>query len=393
MMSKEEAESLFPYCETSRQAEVLRIIASSNSMKEVAEQSGSCLRSIQRMVERIKTQAANKGYAPGHWTTGTATGFKMHKVTIQRDAAGDIMQSWERQTPEQSQAEQIINAVDEACQRFKHKALPKIKPPKKCNKDLLTLYTITDFHLGMYAWAEECGEDWDVTIAQTVLRNAIDDMVNASPPSEEAIMNQLGDFMHWDGLDAVTPMSRHVLDADTRFEKLVELSIELIQYAIQRILEKHKKVKLINCEGNHDMASSVWLRKTMKYLFANNPRVEIDDTSFPFYAHLHGEIMLGFHHGHKVKQGALAKLFSSEPRYRDMWGKAKYTFVHTGHYHHQKVIEDAGCIIEMHPTLASSDSYSTRGGYVSWRAAKAITYHKETGERSRAVVHPDYKKR
>jgi len=393
-MTKEEAEALFPYAETSSQANVLRCIADSEDMTDAALKYGSSVRNIQRVAHRVKKIAAEKGYAPGVWDKKVAPGFKIKKATVQYNPrTNEEERIWFKKDNEVDMAECIISAIDQACSNFKPKALKKIKPPKKCNSDLLTLYTITDFHLGMYAWAEECGDDWDVNIAQTVLKNAVDDMVAGSPASETAILNQLGDFMHWDGLDAVTPMSRHVLDADTRFEKLVELSIQLMQYAVARMLEKHKKVKMIMCEGNHDMASSVWLRKTMKYLFAGNHRVEVDDTSFPFYAHLHGEIMIGMHHGHKVKLNQLFKLFASDPRYREMWGKAKYTFVHAGHLHHEKTLEDGGCIAEMHPTLASKDSYASRGGYTSLRACKAITYHGSNGEQSRIVVHPDYKER
>jgi DNA repair exonuclease SbcCD nuclease subunit len=71
--------------------------------------------------------------------------------------------------------------------------------------------------------------------------------------------------------------------------------------AVELLLEKHKAVRVIVCEGNHDMASSLWIRKAIGRIFMKNERVTIDDTDFPFYAYLHGDIMIGFHHGHKVK--------------------------------------------------------------------------------------------
>ena len=117
-------------------------------------------------------------------------------------------------------------------------------------------------------------------------------------------------------------------------------------------------------------------------------RVEVIDNEFPYYAYLHGEVMLGFHHGHKVRLAQLHKLFASEPRFREMWGKAKTTYIHSGHYHSEKVIEDGGAISEQHPTLSSRDSYATRGGWVSQRGAKAITYSKTEGEIHRITVRP-----
>jgi len=104
--------------------------------------------------------------------------------------------------------------------------------------------------------------------------------------------------------------------------------------------------------------------------------------------------MLGFHHGHKVKNKSLPALFSSEPRFRKMWGLADYCYIHTGHYHHteQDMAEAGGAIVERHPTLSSRDAYAARGGYVSWRAAHAITYHKDYGEYRRVTVTPKMRK-
>ena len=100
--------------------------------------------------------------------------------------------------------------------------------------------------------------------------------------------------------------------------------------------------------------------------------------------------MLAFHHGHKVKNKALPELFAAEPRYRGMWGQARYTYIHTGHYHHQEqdTSEAGGAIVERHPTLAARDAYAARGGYVADRKAHAITYHKTEGEIMRVSVPP-----
>ena len=89
------------------------------------------------------------------------------------------------------------------------------------------------------------------------------------------------------------------------------------------------KVVVVQAEGNHDMSGSIWLRKHIKYVFKDDKRVEVIDNEFPYYAYLHGEILLGFHHGHKKKMAQLPKLFSSEPRFRKLWGQVNtslYTY-------------------------------------------------------------------
>ena len=97
------------------------------------------------------------------------------------------------------------------------------------------------------------------------------------------------------------------------------MSMEVMTEAIKIMLKRFKRVIVVQAEGNHDMAGSVWLRKHIKHMFSEDPRVEVMDIEFPYYAMLWGEIMLAFHHGHKMRMGQLQKLFSSEPRYRAIW--------------------------------------------------------------------------
>jgi len=153
------------------------------------------------------------------------------------------------------------------------------------------------------------------------------------------------------------------------------------------MLKKFGKVVVVSAEGNHDISGSIWLRKHIKHVFAND-RVEVIDNDYPFYAYLWGETMLGFHHGHKVRQAQLAKLFSSEPRTRKMWGYTTQSYLHCGHLHHERILEDAGAITEQHPTLAARDAYAARGGWQSLRGAKVITYHKTDGEIHRTTIRP-----
>ena len=213
-------------------------------------------------------------------------------------------------------------------------------------------------------------------------------MIKASPKSGTGVLCQLGDFLHFDGLAAVTPSSHHILDADSRYGKVVDLAMSVMSEAVKMMLKKFGKVIVVSAEGNHDISGSIWLRKYLKHMFADEPRLEVIDNEFPYYALTHGRTMLGFHHGHKVKMAQLHKLFASEPRFRRMWGESDYTYIHTGHYHHERLVEDGGAIAEQHPTLSARDAYAARGGWVSGRGAKIITYSKTDGEVARTTVRP-----
>ena len=376
------------FCETERQAEVFRLRQQGLTHKQIADRLNVDSRSVYRVMRRVKERAAKSGYSPEHdWNHPVPEGHKIKGVSTFYDDDGRPVRQWVKsQTDEKRQFEILLERLEEA-----HSGIPPFKPSKKPGKvegSLLSLLTITDFHLGMYAYEAETGEDWDIKIARDVFLNSIHDMVSASPKAGTGMLCQLGDFLHWDGILNVTPQSGHILDADTRYAKLVDLTMSVMVEAVNIMLAHFGRVVIVNAEGNHDISGSIWLRKHLAHLFSKDRRVEVIDNDYPYYAYLHGQTMLGFHHGHKMKLPQLHKLFASEPRFREMWGKSNYTYIHTGHYHHERVVEDGGAIAEQHPTLAARDAYAARGGWVSRRGAKMITYHDVDGEVSRITVRP-----
>lgn len=381
-------EALIPYCTSERQRQVVELRSHGMSARAVAEHLGINERNIMETCARVRRTAAKQGFSPEHDMTHVVPdGFKVKGVSTYYNDEGKPIGQWVKsQSDEARQIEIVLQAIEAATDNIKpFDPTPK---PKGTDKDLCSLLCITDFHLGMYAWEAESGEDWDIHIARDTFLSAINEMVMACPKSHTGILCQLGDFLHFDSLLQVTPSSGHILDADSRYAKLVELTLEVMTHACQIMLAHFGEVIVVQAEGNHDMAGSVWLRKAIKREFANDKRLTVIDNEFPYYAYLHGEIMLAFHHGHKVKMQQLHKLFASEPRFRSMWGEAKQTYIHTGHYHHERVVEDGGAIAEQHPTLSARDAYAARGGWVSMRGAKVITYHKTDGEIHRTTVRP-----
>lgn len=380
---------LFQFCSTEKQSQCVTLCyVEGKSQQQAGKELGLSRSNVRDHLRAVKDKAAKRGYSPDNdWNHPVPDGHKIKGVSTFYDADGVPVRQWVKsQTDNERQFEILVERIERAQQ-----GLPKFKPapaPKNCDDDLLSLITITDFHLGMYAYEAETGDDWDVSIAKQVFLNSINDMIKASPKSGTGMLCQLGDFLHWDGILSVTPQSGHILDADTRYGKLVELAMSVMSEAVMMMLRRFDEVIVISAEGNHDISGSIWLRKHIKHLFADEERLQVIDNDFPYYAHLHGKTMLGFHHGHKMRLQNLHKLFASEPRFREMWGKANYTYIHTGHYHHEKVIEDGGAITEQHPTLAGRDAYAARGGWVSRRGAKAITYDKIDGEISRITVRP-----
>lgn len=324
---------------------------------------------------RLRSAAA-RGIAPGHFVSGTAPGFSMGKVTVQRGPSGEVERTWERQSPDQ---ERLLEALQDAVAAMVGELLPcaPVALPDASQANLLTLYTFTDYHVGMLAWHKEGGADWDLAIAESTGIKAMSALTAGAPASQRAVVNIQGDFLHFDGLSAITPQHGHVLDADGRFGKVVDVAIRLIRQLVAQALAKHPEVTLLICEGNHDLASSLWLRKLFAALYENEPRITVHESELPYYAIEWGNTLLGFHHGHLKKNEQLPALFAAQ--FREAWGRCPKVYIHTGHRHHKEERDHTGARVTQHPTLASRDAYAARGGWWSEREITAITYHKRNG--------------
>lgn len=329
---------------------------------------------------------AREGHAPGHFDSGVAPGYLMAKVTVQRGAEGQVERTWERQSPDQIRFLEAAKAAADAMAEDLPRAEP-VSTPVITQPDLCNLYSYFDYHVGMLAWNREGGDDWDLNISEATLHQSFAAAVGQAPAAEKAIVCIGGDWVHIDGLLPLTPASKHVLDADGRFSKIVQVAIRGIRHLVRSALEKHAVVELIVMEGNHDESGAVWLRHMLGALYEDEPRLTVNDSELPFYVSQWGAVMIGFHHGHKVKNEQLPLLFAAQ--FPQMWGATTKRAIHCGHRHHVDEKEYNGVTVIQHPTLAARDAYAARGGWIAERAVQAITYSKRFGQVGRVFVTPE----
>lgn len=304
--------------------------------------------------------------------------------TLYKD--GEQKLQWVKTTLDTNKVDEAIRAAIDALTNDIPRANPAPRP-NHFSEHLCNLYTITDFHIGMKAWGAETGADWDLEIAERTLMGAFDYLVAATPPAKTGIVLNLGDYAHFDSLKAVTPTNEHLLDADSRYSKVVKVAIRTLRYTIDKALTKHDDVIVIMSEGNHDPASAVWLRHLFSLLYENEPRVTVLDSEMVYTMHQHGKTMLAFHHGHITKKEQLPLLFAAQ--YPQAWGNTTKRYCHTGHMHHKDEKEHSGMIVKQHTTLAARDAYAARGGWIAERNIEAITYHSEFGQVATITVTPE----
>lgn len=262
-----------------------------------------------------------------------------------------------------------------------------IAGPIAANAKLLTLYSFFDYHVGMLAWHREGGANWNLDIAYQTGVQAMQGLVHSSPDAEVGVVNIGGDFLHFDGLLPVTPTSGHIVDADNRFGKVVEVAIKLIRALVSLALTKHKRVILLIMEGNHDLSASLWLRKMFGALYEDEPRIDVYQRELPYYALEWGVNLLGFHHGHLKKNDDLPGLFAA--MFREMWGRCPKVHIHTGHRHHKEEKDHNGARVTQWPTLAAMDAHSARHGYFTDRELTSLTYHMDVGQVGSNTISPE----
>jgi hypothetical protein len=369
---------------TERQCAIIDAVEKHGSQRAAAEALGLAHGTVSNSIAAVQNKAARMGYSPSHDMTHIVPdGFRIKGTSTLYDEAGKPRLQWVKSQVDHDRQEAIMRAACEAMAQ----SLPRVRPraaPEHGNADLLNCYVITDFHLGMLSHKEETGADWDIKIAENLIIRWFEQAIAQSPNAETAVFAQLSDLLHSDSIEALTPASKHVLDVDTRFHKIVRTAIRILRTVIDMLLAKHKRLHIVMADANHDPVSQIWMREWFSAIYENEPRITVDRSPSPYNAYEFGKVALFFHHGHKRKVTNVAEVFAAQ--FREMFGRTQYAYAHTGHLHSIDVKENNLMVVEQHRTLAAPDAYAARGGWLSGRDAQVISYHREYGEVSRVRI-------
>lgn len=376
-------QTLLQYAQTDRQREIIEAIIEHGSQRKACKALGVHKGTITSALDKVKRHAAQKGHSPEHDMVHTVPdGYKVKGVsTLYSD--GVVKAQWVKSDIDRERQLEIMReAIEALCADIKPVASSQFA--NHVQGDLMTVYPIGDAHIGMRAWHEECGEDWDMEIAERVFNGVFGRLIAAAPASSEAVIINLGDWLHADNLDGVTERSGHSLDMDGRYPKMISVAMRILRHIIHAALRKHQTVRVINAIGNHDDTGAMWLSVALRNIYENEPRVIIDKSPTPFHYVRFGKVLIGAHHGHTCKADKLPLVMATD-RAKD-WGDTEFRYWHTGHIHHDTLKEYPGVKVESFRTLAGKDAYATWNGYRSGQDSKAIVYHREFGEVERHTV-------
>lgn len=256
-----------------------------------------------------------------------------------------------------------IEAVKLLSDRYRVAEYPHSIPPfpVRPGRPVLCEIDLNDLHFGKLAWKEECGEDYDLKIAERMFRNAIQDLVAyASGFRIEEFLVPLGsDMMHIDNNKSETTNGTRV-DADGRYTKIYLSFYENIIWMTEYLMA-FAPVKFKLVPGNHDHMTTYFLCHALGQRFRDVDRVDVDVSPKSRKYHQYGCNLIGLMHGDHVPGDGikvLPTIMSSEMR--EVWPQITNPEWHLGHRHTAKKF--------------STRDFDTMGGHVvRWLAALTAT--------------------
>lgn len=125
-----------------------------------------------RVIRIRKAKLAKKGVGHGRDVSHLVPdGYKIKGTSSLVDEFGNTKLQWVKTDTDAERQVELMKAVIEGMKSEITPVAPVKAVRAKRDDKLLNLYTVSDFHLGMLAWADESGDDWGMKIVES--RNMI----------------------------------------------------------------------------------------------------------------------------------------------------------------------------------------------------------------------------
>lgn len=258
--------------------------------------------------------------------------------------------------------------------------------PDKHERHMMELY-VADHHVGLLAWSEETGEDYDSDLAERILRYVLDRMMERASgfPIDRVLLPLGNDWMHTDTTDqgkggattAGTPQ-----DVDTRYQKMFRRARTMAVMMIDE-LRQLAPVDVVVVPGNHDTERMFFLGDALSAWYRLDDSVTVENSAAKNHYVRYGQTLIGLTHGHEQKPADLPLIMATEAA--SDWAATEWHEWHTGHMHKKRetqyvpVTEDQGVRVRVMPSLVARDSWHASKGYRHKRACEAYLWHEQEG--------------
>lgn len=239
---------------------------------------------------------------------------------------------------------------------------------------------IVDFHLGLLAWGEETGADYDLKIAENLYKQTIMDFITRAKSYNlkiEKILFPIGqDFFNSDTVDNTTTKGTH-LDSDSRFGKMFSRGVELLVWSVEQ-LRRVAPVDVFHIPGNHDKILSYCATEVLRAYFKDVDGVEVTVSPTPRKYYQFGKCLIGFAHGADEGKRIKNMMQVEAPK---MWGDTYFREMHLGHLHNESVEEIGGVIYRHIGTMKLTDAWEADMGFVgAVHKSQAFIWDRDKGK-------------
>lgn len=379
-------EAEYPRWVTDTQVRYLEAVKEHGSTRKAAAALGVHKNAVWESIDRYNKEAARRGHAPGHFDSGTAPGFGISGVTIQRierDENGRMTgQTWERQRPEDEAVQEMIR---EGVSAFME--TPVIVPAFTCpdpSHDVVPWIQIGDAHIGMLAHEAEAGADFNVEIAQREMCAAFKLLLDDIEPCERIVINDLGDRDHVENTEKQTSRTRVPLDAQ-RPRLMIRTSSKVMRFVIDLALTKARFVDVIINQGNHSRFGDMYMNELLTVAYAPCGRVNVIDNESVFIGYRMGKTLVMTHHSDRCPVERLAGVMMSD--FKQDFAETTFHYIDIGHIHHKTAVKERdGIVIESWNTLARGDKWHKESGYRARQSMSLVFRSRTYGDIGRRTV-------
>ena len=273
---------------------------------------------------------------------GTYEGFTAHNATVQVSKDGEIVQAWIKQSVNDFDPADFIEAVKESIEKYEY--TPRID--ESANRMLEV--PLFDMHWGiMYL------EDY-----KTVLDDVLE-LVN-SRHWDQIVIPFGQDFFHNDSVVNPVTTKGTVIDK-VDMQKAVKEGRQFIMSVIDYALEHSNAVKVIYTPGNHDRSVS-WM--FMQILLERYGDKIVDDSMDYRKIITYGKNSIMVTHGDSKQATAknLAHIFPIS--YPEEFAQSTIREVHAGHLHHEAEADIYGVMVRRLSSGVEADDWSNRQDFV-----------------------------
>lgn len=245
----------------------------------------------------------------------------------------------------------------------------QIEEVEKYDKDTL-LINIADLHLN------KVGINYNTDIAVKRYFKAFNYIVENSA-SENCIMIVGEDFFNIDNLNKATTKGTPQ-DTEYSFYDMFEVGLEIMIQSISYLSEIFKNVKVILVQGNHDNLASYVLARALGVKFENVYNVDIDYSVLKRKYIMIGNSLIGL--GHLDTELKQTKTYLMQNEVKEHYGKSKFNYFISGHFHNYSVEEVGGVQYIRLPSLSGADKWHNDMGFItSQKGAIGLEFSKDRG--------------